>query len=383
MNRDSLIALSLLIAALGVAALALPLLQQWRLRWRAARTLDAALARQGMTAGQGTRTAAGESGAASSGGAVPAAGRQGAMPAANASAAATGAVSASGAATATAAPAAGAGRAGGVGGVGGPGGARARLGAQLGGRFDERWLASPLGKAIVGPEEIRLLEQCGWYGPKARAIFGALRLCVPLLIAAVLMLWRLPESLQGAVFTAFGGFAVSFLAFKSVLRRRAAGRMRQLDDELPVLVDMLRLLQGVGMSIDQSLQLIVTEFGSMLPVLGPELKRANDQFASGRSREQTLQRIGKLFESEDLRNLIMLLNQVDRFGGAVQEPLKLFGLRLQEARKMRLKEKVGRLTVKMTGVMVVSLLPVLLIVTAGPGFLGVIRMLAKFAGDMQ
>ncbi len=360
MNRDSLIALSLLIAALGVAALALPLLQQWWQRWRAARTLDAALARQGATAGQAPRTAAGESGAGTAAGATPAA--------ANASAAAPGAH----ATTASA-----------VAGAGGPSGARARLGAQLGDRFDERWLASPLGKAIVGPEEFRLLEQCGWYGPKARAVFGGLRLCVPLLIAAGLMLWRLPESLQGAIFTAFGGFAVSFLAFKSVLRRRAAGRMRQLDDELPVLVDMLRLLQGVGMSIDQSLQLIVTEFGSMLPVLGPELKRANDQFASGRSREQTLQRIGKLFESEDLRSLIMLLNQVDRFGGAVQEPLKLFGLRLQEARKMRLKEKVGRLTVKMTGVMVVSLLPVLLIVTAGPGFLGVIRMLAKFAGDMQ
>lgn len=384
MNRDSLIALSLLIAALGVAALALPLLQQWWLRWRAARTLDAALARQGAAAGQGAKTAVGEPGAASSGGAVPAAGRQGAMPAANASAAATGAANASAATAAAGGTGAGAaGRAGSQGGQGGQGGARARLGAQLGGRFDERWLASPIGKAIVGPEEIRLLEQCGWYGPKARAIFGGLRLCVPLLIAAVLMLWRLPESLQGAVFTAFGGFALSFLAFKSVLRRRAAGRMRQLEDELPVLVDMLRLLQGVGMSIDQSLQLIVTEFGSMLPVLGPELKRANDQFASGRSREQTLQRIGKLFDSEDLRNLIMLLNQVDRFGGAVQEPLKLFGLRLQEARKMRLKEKVGRLTVKMTGVMVVSLLPVLLIVTAGPGFLGVIRMLAKFAGDMQ
>ncbi|MCT9074046.1 type II secretion system F family protein [Cupriavidus gilardii] len=366
MNRDSLIALSLLIAALGVAALALPLLQQWWLRWRAARTLDAALARQGATAKPAAAATAGEPGSTASAGAAPVAGRQ-----AGGNVAAT----ASAVSAAATAPGAAAGA--------GPNGARARIGAQLGGRFDERWLASPLGKAIVGPEEIRLLEQCGWYGPKARAMFGGLRLCVPLLIAAVLMLWRLPESLQGALFTAFGGFAVSFLAFKSVLRRRAASRMRQLDDELPVLVDMLRLLQGVGMSIDQSLQLIVTEFGSMLPVLGPELKRANDQFASGRSREQTLQRIGKLFESEDLRSLIMLLNQVDRFGGAVQEPLKLFGLRLQEARKMRLKEKVGRLTVKMTGVMVVSLLPVLLIVTAGPGFLGVIRMLAKFAGDVQ
>ncbi|NUT13151.1 MAG: type II secretion system F family protein, partial [Cupriavidus sp.] len=33
-----------------------------------------------------------------------------------------------------------------------------------------------------------------------------------------------------------------------------------------------------------------------------------------------------------------------------------------------------------TAVMVVSLVPVLLILTAGPGFLGVIRMLANMGG---
>ncbi len=120
------------------------------------------------------------------------------------------------------------------------------------------------------------------------------------------------------------------------------------EDELPVLIDMLRLLQGVGLSIDQSLQIIVSEFGGMLRVMGPELALANQQFASGRSREQTLLRIGRLFESENLKSLITLLTQVDRHGGAVQEPLRLFGQRMQEARKSRMKEEIGRLTVKMT-----------------------------------
>jgi len=164
------------------------------------------------------------------------------------------------------------------------------------------------------------------------------------------------------------------------LRRWAGARQRQVAEELPVLIDMLRLLQGVGLSIDQSLQIIVAEFGTMLRVLGPELQRANQQFASGRSREQTLLRIGKLFDDEDLKSLITLLTQVDKHGGAVQEPLRQFGERLQVARKARMKDKIGRLTVKMTGVMVVSLLPVLLILTAGPGFLGVIRMLARMNG---
>jgi tight adherence protein C len=232
----------------------------------------------------------------------------------------------------------------------------------------------------VSAEEQQLLEQCGFYGVRPRAVFGALRLLVPGILAALAFAWKLDVSLAGALAWAFAAFAGGFLLAKTLLRRRAAQRLRSVADELPILIDMLRLLQGVGLSIDQSLQIIVTEFGSMLQVLGPELQRSNQQFASGRSREQTLLRIGKLFDDEDLKGLITLLTQVDRHGGAVQEPLRQFGERLQIARKARMKDKIGRLTVKMTGVMVVSLLPVLLILTAGPGFLGVMRMLAQMNG---
>lgn len=318
MDAHRLLALSLIAAAAGVLALALPLSKQWRERRRAARTLDAALA----------RVAAAEPAAAA-------------------------AVAASSSGSAPAAP------------------------------VQAAWLDTPLGRAVVGPEEVRLLEQCGFYGPRARARFGAARLALPGMLAMAAAACWLPSAPMAAPAVAFTVFALGFLGGKAALRRRAAARLRRIDEELPVLVDMLRLLQGVGMSIDQSLQLIVAEFGRMLPVLGAELRRANAQFASGRAREQTLQRIGKLFDNEELRGLILLLNQMDRFGGAVQEPLRAFGLRLQESRKLRLKEKVGQLTVKMTGVMVLSLLPVLLIVTAGPGFLGVIRVLGQFTGEMR
>ncbi|SCU74133.1 Flp pilus assembly protein TadC (fragment) [Cupriavidus necator] len=250
----------------------------------------------------------------------------------------------------------------------------------MGERINAHWLDSRLGRAVVTPEDQQLLEQCGWYGPQSRMLFGVLRLGLPLALALAAMLWHVGAGAFAIVAWGFGTFALAYLAPKWYLRRRAAARLRMVDDELPVLIDMLRLLQGVGLSIDQSLQVIVAEFGSMLRVLGPELARANQQFASGRSREQTLLRIGRLFDSEDLKSLITLLTQVDKHGGAVQEPLRLFGLRMQEARKSRMKDEIGRLTVKMTAVMVVSLLPVLLILTAGPGFLGVIRMLAHMGG---
>ncbi|WP_439686995.1 Type II secretion system F family protein [Cupriavidus oxalaticus] len=349
MDRLTLISLSLLVAACGVAVLALPLLRDWRQRRLAARTIDAALARQRAADAAPAAPANAAQPHASAAAGVQAAGRA-AVPPGRAGAAAIG----------------------------------GQLGAQLGARVSERidahWLESRLGRAVVTPEDQQLLEQCGWHGLNARMLFGGLRLVLPLALSLAAMLWHLGAGAPIVLAWGFGVFAVAYLAPKTWLRRRAAARLRLVDDELPVLIDMLRLLQGVGLSIDQSLQVIVAEFGSMLRVLGPELARANQQFASGRSREQTLLRISRLFDNEDLKGLIMLLTQVDRHGGAVQEPLRQFGLRLQEARKVRMKDQIGRLTVKMTAVMVVSLLPVLLIITAGPGFLGVIRMLAQMGG---
>lgn len=352
MDRLTLISLSLLIAACGVGVLALPLLRDWRQRRLSARTIDAALARQQRA----TEVAqAAQAAPAAAPRAQGVSGAPGARPTTNAAAATA---AAPGVATALG----------------------AQLGARVGERFDAHWLESRLGRAVVTPEDQQLLEQCGWYGLQARVVFGVLRLGLPMALSALAMLWHLGASGFAVVAWGFGTFAVAYLAPKWYLRRRAAERLRRVDDELPVLIDMLRLLQGVGLSIDQSLQVIVAEFGSMLRVLGPELARANQQFASGRSREQTLLRIGRLFDSEDLKSLITLLTQVDKHGGAVQEPLRQFGLRMQEARKSRMKDEIGRLTVKMTAVMVVSLLPVLLILTAGPGFLGVIRMLANMGG---
>ena len=245
-------------------------------------------------------------------------------------------------------------------------------------RVGQRWIDTPLGQRILTEEDSKLLEECGFYGEHARTVFGGLRIVLPPLLAIVGFV--LAATGGKALLWAFMGFAIGYLAPKWYLKHRSQDRRRRVDEEMPVMVDMLRLLQGVGLSIDQSLQVIANEFPGMLPVLAGEFGRANQQFASGRPREQTLLRIARLFDNEDLKGLITLLTQVDRFGGAVQEPLRQFGLRLQENRRARMKERIGKLTVKMTAVMVMTLLPALLIITAGPGFMGVMRGLKHVAG---
>jgi tight adherence protein C len=131
----------------------------------------------------------------------------------------------------------------------------------------------------------------------------------------------------------------------------------------------LRLLQGVGFSIDQSLQMIGEKLYIAIPVLGRELQLANSSYTRGRSRAQSLRRLSDSFGNDDLRSLVQMVLQVHQHGGAVQEPLKQFGMRLREQRRMNMKEKVGKLSVKMTVVMMLTLLPALMLVLAGPAII--------------
>jgi hypothetical protein len=47
-------------------------------------------------------------------------------------------------------------------------------------------------------------------------------------------------------------FRVGFMLPKLYVQRRAAARRQSVIDELPLFVDMLRLLQGVGLSLDRA-----------------------------------------------------------------------------------------------------------------------------------
>ncbi|WP_414444976.1 type II secretion system F family protein [Burkholderia sp. 22PA0106] len=244
-------------------------------------------------------------------------------------------------------------------------------------RVGIRWLDTGLGKQLVADEDRAMLDQCGYADVRSRGLF----LMARIVGVAVLVLVSLPFVFHKSASTWMGvmffAVAAGYMLPKIYVRRRAGARRESVGEEMPLFVDMLRLLQGVGLSLDQSMQVISNDFRTMLPVLSWELSVAQRQFAAGRTREQSLARLTHSFDNEDLRSIVQLLIQVDKHGGAVQEPLRLFGDRLREGRRATLRERIGRLTVKMTGVMVVTLLPALLIVTAGPGIMTVVSALAS------
>ncbi len=240
----------------------------------------------------------------------------------------------------------------------------------------QRVSASRFGQMSLEDEDVRLLALCNFRDLRSRYVFLMTRIMTPLVLAlGVVFFWH--GSVAKFWMAMFFAVAMGFLLPKWILQAVAARRRNRIAVELPWLLELLQLLMGVGLSVDQSLQLVIQDFRSTAPVLADELGIANQQFSAGRTREQSLQRLVKLFDNEDLKTFVDLLLQIDRYGGSVQEPMKRFGDRLLEQRRNRVREKIGVITVKMSAVMILFLLPALLIVAGGPGFLGVMRALAK------
>ena len=237
----------------------------------------------------------------------------------------------------------------------------------------EHWLNTSFGKALVAEEDRILLGRCGWGSSRSQLQYLIARsvcaVMLPLLCAFVFL------GSKHFLLSLFAAFTVGFLIPKWVLRSVAGRRRASVARELPLLVDLLGLLQGTGMSLDQTLQVIGSDFGNVMPVLSREVMLANQQYSRGSTRERSFGRMSEVYQNENLANLTSLMAQIDKYGGAVQEPLRVFGERLREQRKAKMKELIGKISVKMTGVMVVTLLPALIIITAGPGFLAVIRAL--------
>ena len=242
------------------------------------------------------------------------------------------------------------------------------------------WLETPLGRQLVAEDDRRLLDQCGVNDNRGKSLFFIGRLTLGALLP--ILLWLLTPVNGTAMLLAisFCGLAAGYMSPKWFMLKVAASRRRKVAEELPLFIDLLRLLQGVGLSIDQSLHVVQNEFFNALPILSKELEIASRQYMNGRTREQSLKRFSSVFDNQELHATARLIVQVAQYGGAVQEPLKQFGERIRESRKLYLKEKVGKLTVKMTSVMVLTLLPSLLIITGGSGFLAIIRALSKIGG---
>jgi tight adherence protein C len=216
----------------------------------------------------------------------------------------------------------------------------------------------------------RRLAVAGYHSPAAAVVYALTELGLPIALAALPLL-VLPLTL-GLPVALFGGVLGFFLP-GLVIERRIRLRQTEVRNGLADALDILIVCIEAGNAIDQAIMKAAEELQVSHPVLAGELRLVNVETRAGKPRLEAFKNFAERTKVDDVRSLVAMLVQTDRFGTSVAQALKTYADVLRTKRRQRAEEKAAKLGVKLVFPLVFFLFPALYVVTLGPAIVQYVR----------
>lgn len=228
-------------------------------------------------------------------------------------------------------------------------------------------------KHINKDSELALaMWQAGYRAPIERATLYGVQVLLPLATLALTGLWVLINGYsQNALLGGLIVVILSVLAPKRVLKARAAVRMKAIDEELSLFVQMLRILFDSGLAVEQALKVLSTDAEQVLPELTKEIRPILRRAEQGLDLGEELQKSSQALQHTDYTDVVVIVRQMLKQGGSARASLTKMVELIEGRRLSGMQEKVSKLSAKMTVVMIVFFFPALVILLAGPGFISI------------
>jgi tight adherence protein C len=177
--------------------------------------------------------------------------------------------------------------------------------------------------------------------------------------------------------TAVFAFCFGFIAPRKLLRWIAENRKKAIREEMPIVLNLMRLLFDAGLSLENTLKAISEQGKHICPQLANEFAWVLTRIHHGQDRGAALEEMAQRIDVPELTETVAILKQAARYGGSLRESLLRY-LRLMEERRLTdLRDKVGKLSAQMTIVMIVFMFPALMIFLAGPGAMAIFKALMQ------
>ena len=214
--------------------------------------------------------------------------------------------------------------------------------------------------------------RAGYRSSVQRATVYGVQVILPLVAIALAGLWILIHGYsQNALLVGVSVVIVCVLLPKRVINSRAEARIKRVDDELSLFVQMLRILFDAGLAVEQALRVMVNEAEHVLPELVMELRPILRRAEQGLDLENELGAAAAALDHIGFTDVTVIVRQMLKQGGSARASLSML-IEVMEARRLTdMQEKVSKLSAKMTVVMIVFFFPALVILLAGPGFISI------------
>ena len=96
---------------------------------------------------------------------------------------------------------------------------------------------------------------------------------------------------------------------------------------------------------------------------------------AGMRRADALHNFSERTGEKEVRKLVAILIQTDRFGTSIADALRTHSVFLRKRRRLEAEERAGKVGVKLVFPIFLFLLPSMLVISAGPGLLLVFKTL--------
>jgi tight adherence protein C len=226
----------------------------------------------------------------------------------------------------------------------------------------------------------RELSQAGSRRKAALALFAILQygFLFTLLTAALWLEWdaELVQKMIGIVAATMLGWLLPQQVLHAMVRRYR----RKLQEALPDTVDLLGIVLGTGLALDQAMFRVSEEMEYIYPELASEFSTVVMQVRAGQERAKAFAQLVRRTGIEDIKSLSAMIVQSERFGTSLSQALTVYADSLRNRRRLRAEASVARAGIKMLFPIILFILPALFVITLVPGLLSVLQELRQGLG---
>ena len=229
------------------------------------------------------------------------------------------------------------------------------------------------------------LIRAGFRSDKALAVFYGVRILsvLAMLVGSLMVQAKMPPNPGMSVALIVFGCAAGWVFPRAVLEKKVVKRQEVLRLSLPDSLDLLVVSVEAGLGLDQAIQHVARELAMSHPELSEELSLVMLEMRAGKRRQEALRNFGERTGESEIRKLVAILIQNDRFGTSMGESLRTHSDFMRTRRRQDAEERAGKVGVKLVFPIFFFILPSMMVVAAGPGMLQIFKYLFPMMKQMH
>ena len=245
-------------------------------------------------------------------------------------------------------------------------------------------IASPLNRLLPpSAAEVKKLQkqlmQAGFRSSTAPGVYRAAQLVTMAALPAIVALACaiLARPLSGAIFWILSAFIIGFFLPRYALSRMIRSRQQLVRWGLADALDLMVISIEAGLGLNAAMMKVSSELKDVHPDISEEFELANLEIRVGRERDEALRNLADRTGVDDLRSLVAMLIQTDRFGTSIAKAIRAYSDSLRTKRRQRAEQAAQKAAVKLLFPLACFLFPTLFIAILGPAALQLMDTLGK------